>query len=69
MSNKRKTGFPLDLWRVDYIDRLNMEDSYNGEEVSREEAERRYRELTNNGTQRTEGDKNALGYYRLVQSR
>jgi len=69
MSKNRRTGFQTDLWRVDYIDRFTWDDSYQGEVLSKALAERKYNELTSNGTKNTEHDKNCLGYYRLVQAR
>lgn len=68
MSKKKKTGFLKDLWRVDYIDRMDWDESRQGAELSREDAERLYNELTSGGTKHTERDKHCVGYYRLVQT-
>ncbi len=67
MSKKRKTGFPEDSWVVEYIDKMNPSDSFEGEPMSRSEAEIKYADLTENGTQKTEQDKTCLGNYRLRQ--
>ena len=77
MSKKKKTGFPLDLWRVDYYDTWSWrgglddcdDESYKGEELPREEAERQYAELTKGGTQSTEHPHDGAGYYKLVRTR
>lgn len=36
MSKKPKTGFTQDLWVVEYIDRMNRSDSFEGQAMPRE---------------------------------
>jgi len=53
MSKKPKTGFTQALWVVEYIDRMNCSDSFEGQAMPREEAEAKYAALTDNGTRKT----------------
>lgn len=67
MSKKAKTGFTKDLWVVAYVDRMTPSDSFEGEPMSREEAEAKFAKLTDNGTRKIAQDKHCLGYYQLRQ--
>ena len=67
MSKKPKTGFTQDLWVVEYIDRMNRSDSFEGQAMPRAEAEAKYAALTDNGTRKTAQDKTSMGYYQLRQ--
>ena len=67
MSKKPKTGFTQALWVVEYIDRMNCSDSFEGQAMPREEAEAKYAALTDNGTRKTAQDKKSMGYYQLRQ--
>ena len=70
MSKRRKDeALPEVLWIVAYIDHMTPSDSFDGEEMPREQAEARYAELTENGTRKTAKDKSVLGYYQLRQQR
>lgn len=66
MSKRKKTGFPNDLWVVQYVDRMNWSDSYDSEPMPRAEAERKLAELTDNRTKHTERGQNTF-YYTLKQ--
>jgi len=70
MSKRRKNAaLPEVLWIVAYIDNMTPSDSFDGEEMPREQAEARYAELTENGTRKTTKDKSVLGYYQLRQQK
>ncbi|WP_018403506.1 hypothetical protein [Marinobacter gelidimuriae] len=70
MSKRRKDeALPEVLWIVAYIDHMTPSDSFDSEEMPREQAEARYAELTKNGTRKTLKDKNAASYYQLRQQR
>lgn len=65
MSNKRKTGFPKDLWVVEYVDRMHGAGGFNSEPMPRTEAEAELARRTEQGKRATEHDKEALGFYQL----
>ena len=70
MSKRRKNAaLPEVLWIVAYIDNMTPSDSFDGEEMPREQAEARYAELTENGKRKTTKDKSVLGYYQLRQQK
>ena len=70
MSKRKKNAdLPEPLWVIEYIDCMTPSDSFDSEEMPREQAEARYAELTENGTRNTVKDKKVLGYYQLRQQR
>ena len=70
MSKRRKDeALPEALWVIEYFDRMTPSDSFDSEEMPREQAEAQYAELTENGTRNTIKDKKVLGYYQLQQQR
>lgn len=65
MSKKRKTGFPKDLWVIEYVDRMHRSGGFSTEPMSRAEAEAELARLTEQGSRATEHDREALEYYQL----
>ncbi len=65
MSKKRKTGFPNDLWVVEYVDRMHGSDGFSTEPMPLVEAEAELARRTDQGKHATEHDKKAFGYYQL----